>query len=278
MPELPEIESLRRALRAAIRGAEVLEGGVTRRDMLHRVAQGTAHPLAPGDAVLELHRTGKQLVIEMRSGACLLLHLGMSGSIRVVAGDAPPESHVHASWRLRRGDMDLVLRHRDPRRFGWLESHACMESVRTHAWSMLGPDALKVSAEHLQEALHESRRPLKSLLLDQRRIAGLGNIYVDEILFRAGIHPECRTDRVPPDAVKRLAQITREVLLQAVELGGSTIRDHRTADGRWGSFQREHRVYGRSGQPCLVCRSPLSSKLVAQRTTVYCRTCQRRRL
>lgn len=277
MPELPEIESLRRSLRAAIRGAEVLGGGVLRRDMLHRVAGAPTNPLTSGDAVRDLHRRGKQLVIEMRSGACLLIHLGMSGSIRVVAGEAVPESHVHASWRLRQGDAVVSLRHRDPRRFGWLESHESLDSVRTHAWSMLGPDALEVSLEQLWGTLRESRRPLKSLLLDQRRIAGLGNIYVDEVLFRARIHPECPASRVPADAAGRLVQATHDVLVRAIELGGSTIRDHRTAEGAWGAFQHEHRVYGRAGKPCQVCKSLLSTKQVAQRTTVFCQTCQRRR-
>lgn len=276
MPELPEIESLRRSLRATIRGARVLGGGVRRRDMLHRAPGAPAHPLAAGDEVLELHRKGKQLVLEMRSGSCLLLHLGMSGSIRVCVGEMEPESHVHALWQLQRDAVTMSLRHRDPRRFGWLESHASMASVHASAWSALGPDALEISSEQLAASLRESRRPLKSLLLDQGRIAGLGNIYVDEILFRAGLHPECASHRVPPGVVSRLARITREVLARAVELGGSTIRDHRTVEGAWGSFQDEHRVYGRVGLPCRVCGTPLSTRQVSQRTTVFCRRCQSR--
>jgi len=277
VPELPEIESLRRSLRTAIHGATVLDGGMRRHDMLHRAPGAPADPLAAGDRVLELHRKGKQLVLEMRSGSCLLLHLGMSGSIRVCRGTTELESHVHAVWRLRRGKETVSLRHRDPRRFGWLESHASMRSVHAHAWSALGPDALEISSEHLAASLRGSSRPLKSLLLDQSRIAGLGNIYVDEILFRAGLHPECPSHRVPPGVVTRLAQVTRQVLAHAVELGGSTIRDHRTVDGGWGSFQDEHRVYGRAGLPCRLCGTPLRTKQVSQRTTVFCGQCQSRR-
>lgn len=277
MPELPEIESLRRSLCAAILDAEVIDGGVLRRDMLHRAPGAPTHPLSRGDVVLALHRKGKQLVLEMRSGACLLIHLGMSGSIRVVTGEVKPESHVHAMWRMRRDGETFSFRHRDPRRFGWLESHASMMSVERHAWSALGPDALEVSMEHLARSLRESRRPLKSSLLDQGRIAGLGNIYVDEILFRAGLHPECRSDRVPGDRLEGLLRSIHGVLAHAVELGGSTIRDHRTADGGWGAFQDEHQVYGRAGMPCRSCRTKLSMTQVCQRTTVFCRNCQQRR-
>jgi formamidopyrimidine-DNA glycosylase len=245
--------------------------------MLHRAPGAPAHPLASGDEVLELHRKGKQLVLEMRSGSCLLLHLGMSGSIRLSVGAMEPESHVHALWQLQRDAVTMSLGHRDPRRFGWLESHASMASVHADAWSTLGPDALEISSEQLAASLHGSRRPLKSLLLDQRRIAGLGNIYVDEILFRTGLHPECPTHRIPPGVVTRLAQITRQVLAHAVELGGSTIRDHRTAEGTWGSFQGEHQVYGRAGLPCRLCGTRLRTKQVSQRTTVFCGHCQRRR-
>lgn len=277
MPELPEIESLRRSLCASILGAEVIDGGVLRRDMLHRAPGAPKNPLAPGDVILALHRKGKQLVLETRSGACLLMHLGMSGSVRVVPGEAVPESHVHALWRMRRRDDTISFRHRDPRRFGWLESHASMASVERHAWSALGPDALNVSMEHLARSLRESRRPLKSSLLDQGRIAGLGNIYVDEILFRAGLHPECRSDRVPDDMLAGLLRSIHVVLAHAVDLGGSTIRDHRKADGGWGAFQSEHQVYGRAGMPCRSCRTNLSTTQVSQRTTVFCRNCQRRR-
>jgi formamidopyrimidine-DNA glycosylase len=277
VPELPEIESLRRSLRAMIRGSVVLDGGVLRRDILHCASGASRHPLAAGDVVHELHRKGKQLVLEMRSGACLLFHLGMSGSIRVVPGEPEPESHVHARWNLRSGRTTLSLRHRDPRRFGWLESHASMGSIQRDAWSRLGPDALTVCFEDLSSALAMSRRPLKSLLLDQTCVAGLGNIYVDEVLFRANLHPECRSNRVGAGAVERLVLSIHEVLAKAVEMGGSTIRDHRTAEGSWGSFQKEHHVYGRAGMPCRACGLALSTKQVAQRPTVFCKRCQSRK-
>lgn len=276
MPELPEIESLRRALSDVILGAHVLDGGVLRRDMLHRSAGAPKDPLEPGSVIHALHRKGKQLVLETRAGPSMLFHLGMSGSIRVFRGDADAEDHVHARWRLRRGDADLVLRLRDPRRFGWMESHASMASVRTHAWSSIGPDGLTIDADALIQALHGTRRPVKAALLDQSRIAGLGNIYVDEALHRIGIHPACITSRLGVTHLRALADSVRSVLTEAVDAGGSTIRDHRTADGRWGSFQERHGVYGRAGLPCRSCGTILRSIQVSQRTTVFCPTCQPR--
>lgn len=278
MPELPEVESLRRSLEARLRGAEVRSACVNRPDMLHRNARAPATPLPPGSRVQALHRHGKQLVIEGSHGS-LLVHLGMSGSLRIVEGDAPPadERHVHAFWVLACTDgRTRTLRHRDPRRFGWLESHADLASVHAACWSLLGPDALQVPVDRLAERLAGTRRAIKSALLDQSVIAGVGNIYADESLFHARLHPCARTDRLGVHDLRSLATRIRAVLHKAVELGGSTIQDHRTADGGWGSFQRLHRVYGRDGQPCTRCASTLRRVLVQQRATVFCPVCQRR--
>ena len=278
MPELPEVESLRRSLEVQLRGAVVRSACIARRDMLHRNADAPATPLPPGCRIRALHRHGKQLVIEGSEG-CLLVHLGMSGSLRIVDGETPPadERHVHAHWTLTCGDGRVrTFRHRDPRRFGWLESHDDLASVKAACWSQLGPDALDVQAGQLVERLAGTRRAIKSALLDQSVVAGIGNIYVDESLFRARVHPCLRADRLDGTGVKRLAACIRAVLGKAVELGGSTIQDHRTADGGWGSFQRLHRVYGRDGQPCVACGTPLRRTLVQQRATVFCPICQRR--
>lgn len=278
MPELPEVESLRRSLEARLRGAVVRSARVVRRDMLHHNPGASIVPLPAECRVRALHRHGKQLVIEGSDG-CLLVHLGMSGSLRIVDGDAPPadETHVHAHWTLTCLDGRVrTLRHRDPRRFGWLESHADLASVKESCWQALGPDALDVQANQLMERLTGTRRAIKSALLDQSVVAGIGNIYVDESLFRARVHPCLRADRLDTATSTRLAACIRAVLGKAVELGGSTIQDHRTADGGWGSFQRLHRVYGRDGQPCTICGTSLRRTLVQQRATVFCPVCQRR--
>jgi formamidopyrimidine-DNA glycosylase len=276
VPELPEIESLRRDLGKAILGSRIEGGGVIRSDILHVSPGAPEDPLVRGAKICALHRHGKQLVIETDRGSCLLVHLGMSGSLRVHADPDDAETHVHARWRLRKARRTFFLRHRDPRRFGWLESHASIGSVHAEAWRGLGPDALTIRDEDLFSVVRAASRPLKALLLDQSRIAGLGNIYVDEVLFRTGLHPECRARRLGPGSASRLASIIRAVLQEAVRLGGSTIRDHRTAEGGWGSFQKRHGVYGRAGLPCGNCGRLLCSRTVAQRTTVFCPDCQTR--
>jgi formamidopyrimidine-DNA glycosylase len=247
-----------------------------RRDVMHLAPAAPRDPLVPDAVICALHRHGKQLVIETDRGPCLLVHLGMSGSLRALANPDDSETHVHAQWLLQGSRGAFQLRHRDPRRFGWLESHGSMRSVQENAWCSLGPDALDVRADALAAMLRTTKRPLKALLLDQSRIAGLGNIYVDEVLFQAGLHPACRAHRVGPGMADRLATIIREVLQEAVRLGGSTIRDHRTAEGGWGSFQKFHGVYGRAGLPCLSCGLALCAGSVAQRTTVFCKRCQTR--
>lgn len=282
MPELPEVESLRRDLEARILGSRVVQSRVLRPDVLHRSAGAPDVPLPEGSVVNRLLRHGKQLVIETSDHGCLLVHLGMSGSLRVVpdadAHAIERERHVHARWMLRTRQGELIhLRHRDPRRFGWLESHRSMQSILHDCWNQLGPDALEVQPSHLIAAFVESRRALKSALLDQSVTAGIGNIYVDESLFRAGLHPCMQVRRLKPDQVDRLATTIRTVLQQAVARGGSTIQDHRTADGGWGSFQKLHKVYGRAGLPCATCKAPLTSMLVQQRMTVFCKSCQPRR-
>lgn len=278
MPELPEVESLRLALARQLVGSVVREARLLRADMLHREHDAPPMPLQPGGRVTALHRHGKQLVIESPQGGCLLVHLGMSGSLRLLAQPPEGELHVHAWWRFDRADgTPCWLRHRDPRRFGWLESHVDTTSVHRRCWSLLGPDALHVSVNSLTASLRSTRRPLKAALLDQSCVAGLGNIYVDEALFRARLHPATRTNRLRDEHLRRLAGCIRATLRKAVELGGSTIQDHRTADGTWGSFQRLHRVYGRANLPCKRCGAVLTGVRSAQRATVFCATCQPRR-
>ena len=256
-------------------GNVVAQVHVDRPDIVHAETDAPHTPLQPGCRIVALHRHGKQMVIETRSHGCMLVHLGMSGSMRLL--DQPPvgETHVHAWWRLEPANGSMFwMRHRDPRRFGWLESHASLASVRERRWSLLGPDALGVTADALNACLAGTRRPLKSALLDQTCVAGLGNIYVDEALFRAGLHPCTRTHRLQERHVHDLARAITSILRKAVERGGSTIQDHRGADGTWGSFQKLHRVYGRAGLPCVRCGSSLRRRLVSQRTTVFCPDCQ----
>ncbi|BAM05360.1 bifunctional DNA-formamidopyrimidine glycosylase/DNA-(apurinic or apyrimidinic site) lyase [Phycisphaera mikurensis] len=279
MPELPEVETVRRGLAARLTGRRV--AGVTLgphpvvRASLARRVYATPAPgqLLAGDVVAGVHRHGKQLAIEGAAGGAVWVHLGMSGGLRFVADAAaePVPPHTHARWTLGSG---AELRFVDPRRFGGLGVHPSLADLRARRFAALGPDALDARTAPLRAALARTRRPLKAALLDQSVLAGLGNIYADEACFAARLAPHLPADRVPADRIQALVRGIRAVLRRAVALGGSTLRDHAGVDGEAGTAQREHRVYGRGGRPCTACGSPLVASRLAQRATVHCVACQ----
>lgn len=275
MPELPEVECVRRTLAALLRCRRVEGARLARRDIAHGVRG--PRDLLVGSEGLRIDRHGKQLALVGASGRALCVHLGMSGQLLWT----PPgrrlarTDHVHAVWRLRTGDAPggrLVFR--DPRRFGGIWAYPSSAALLEARWSRLGPDALTISAEELRRRLGSTRRPLKSALLDQRVLAGVGNIYADEALHRAGISPLREGGALSPGEASRLAQAIVSVLRQAIDGGGSTLRDYLNGVGEAGEHQRRHRVYGRRGQLCLRCRTRLASDLIAQRMSVWCPRCQ----
>ncbi|MFG0314652.1 MAG: bifunctional DNA-formamidopyrimidine glycosylase/DNA-(apurinic or apyrimidinic site) lyase, partial [Phycisphaerales bacterium] len=271
-PELPEVEHLRRSLMGLV-WREVTGVTLHRRDVLRsrdgrRDGRVQGLELLRGMTIVELERHGKQLAIHAAGGS-LLVHLGMSGSMTHWSGRRASESHVHVTWRL---DDGSGLRFRDPRRFGGLWSFEDAETLRQRRWSGLGPDALAIRGATLQRVLSGTRRPIKAALLDQSVIAGVGNIYADEALHAAGVHPLTPASEVRDAGA--LAARLRSILRQAVSRGGSTIRDYRDGTGRAGEAQRGHEVYGRAGQACTGCSAELIGIRVAQRQTVFCPHCQ----
>jgi formamidopyrimidine-DNA glycosylase len=257
-----------------LRRADVLHEGVGR----GAARRGGPSRLLAGGVVERLLRHGKQLAIVNDAGRVLVVHLGMSGQMRCVAAGERLNgvSHVHCVWHLvgHRGGAESTLFFRDPRRFGGLWAYPTVERLLEDRWKSLGPDALGIRAADLCAALRGRKRPIKAALLDQALIAGVGNIYADESLFAARIHPMSRADRVPPAAVGRLAAEIRAVLRRAIASGGSSLRDYVDANGRQGRTRRLHRVYGRGGEPCMRCGRALDRMVLAQRATVACRSCQ----
>ncbi len=294
MPELPEVETVRRSLVARVAGRVVVGATLHRRDVavlpgdpeggFSRQRSGAPGPrgrvrgtaLLVGGTLLEPNRHGKQLALVARDGRAIVVHLGMTGLVRWVARGArlEPADHVHAAWRLDDGSR-LVFR--DPRRFGglWLLPEPGMLEAR---WAGLGPDGLRTGPEDLAQGLRSglagARRAIKAALLDQRVVAGVGNIYADESLHEALIHPRRLAAGLTGAEVDRLARAVSGVLTRAVEARGSTLRDYTDAEGRRGEAQLVHRVYGRGGGACLACGAGLESAQVAQRTTVWCPVCQ----
>lgn len=285
MPELPEVETLRRAIEPLVLGRSVLSTSLLRRDVLiapgdppggfarqpkdapTRFAPLNDADLLAGQSISATCRKGKQLAL-IADHRALVVQLGMTGSLTFSTTPASLP-HTHALWTFPHG----VLLFTDPRRFGGLRVFRSLSDLQTHFRS-LGPDALTITPEELADASRGSHRPIKALLLDQAAIAGVGNIYADEALHRAGIAPTTRADRLTTDKISILAREIRNVLNTSVVSRGSTVRDFRDSSGNAGSYQDHHAVYGRGGAPCLRCGTLLTSRLVAQRTTVWCRACQ----
>ncbi len=281
MPELPEVESLKRTLEPLIVGARVHAVRLFRRDIvrLHEPSfQGKSiyDQLLLGRRIASLARRGKQLAIIADNGSTLCIQLGMSGQLRYLRQRQRLDrnDHVHCVWRLSHRATCGRLVFRDPRRFGRLTAFASFAELDSSCWAALGPEAVTIRSHTLRQRLRRTRRAIKSALLDQHVIAGIGNIYADEALFAAHIHPASRADKLAHDASQTLATSIRSILQRAILSGGSTIRDYTDALGRNGSFASEHLVYGRSGQLCVRCTSHLVSRFVGQRSTVFCPHCQ----
>ncbi|MGH7214049.1 MAG: bifunctional DNA-formamidopyrimidine glycosylase/DNA-(apurinic or apyrimidinic site) lyase [Tepidisphaeraceae bacterium] len=267
MPELPEVQTVVMTLQPRITGRIVERVDLARRDILRPCELDLAAHVV-GRAITSVERRGKRIVFTLSDDARFYVHLGMSGRLTVEPTDAPARPHTHLRLDLSGGAGEI--RFVDPRRFGgvwWLgRDHAPDDA--------LGPEPLRLRAGHLSKRLARTGRAIKNVLLDQTVVAGLGNIYVDESLFAAGIHPLRRADGLDPEEVRRLNRSIKTVLRRAIRHRGSTLRDYRDADGNAGGFQLLHRVYGRAGEPCRACESPIERIVLGGRSTHFCPRCQ----
>jgi formamidopyrimidine-DNA glycosylase len=307
MPELPEVETVVRILRAGAIEARIVRVELLRRDIVQPPAAGARlGELLAGRRIDSITRRGKRIIVGLEPAACMIIHLGMTGRLTLHSPDAPRRPHTHlvlhftgevaqdaaagaagvlpkaggavgaAPKRARAGSAGKVpqaafeIHFSDPRRFGgirWL-------GQGEQADAGLGPEPLTISQATFAAQLARRHRPIKSALLDQQVIAGLGNIYVDESLFRAGIHPLRRADTLPPAELRKLRSAITRVLRQAIDHGGSTVRDYADAAGASGRFQNLHQVYGRAGQPCLECGAAIQRIVLGGRSTCFCPRCQ----
>jgi len=273
MPELPEVETVRRALEIGLEGLRVTRVGGRSVMMRRPLDLPLFTARLTGAGFVAARRRGKFLLLDFDSPGSLMIHLGMSGRIMLCDAAEPALDHTHLVMDLSDGRQ---LRLVDPRRFGlavWLEPGE--ESIDPSLES-LGIEPLDPAlVELLPPLLHARRSPVKSLLLDQRLVAGVGNIYAAEALWRAGIRPTRKGSQTSLQRLRRLAVITREVIEEAVAQGGTTIRDYTTPSGDFGYFAVRLQVYGREGQPCPRCSIELKDTRIAGRTTVWCPHCQR---
>ncbi|MER3546261.1 MAG: DNA-formamidopyrimidine glycosylase [Rhodanobacteraceae bacterium] len=270
MPELPEVETTRRGIAPHLKG-RVIQRVILRRNDLRWPIPRALRTKLPGQRVEAVTRRAKYLLLHCQAGTALL-HLGMSGSLRVVEASTKIRAHDHYDLVL---DSGKALRFNDPRRFGSL---LWQQPGETHPLLCdLGPEPLSAGfdGDWLWARSRRRSAPVKSFLMDQRNVVGVGNIYSSEALFTAGIHPKRAAGSVSRMRYEKLADAIRRVLLHAITRGGTTLRDFIAPDGARGYFERELFVYGRAGEPCKVCGAKIRSAVIAQRMTYWCPMCQR---
>lgn len=270
MPELPEVENVRLTLLKLVQGQRVVKVVIHRPEIVTGVA--TPQSLLQGKVIADVHRHGKQLAIlaDDPQQTTLNVHLGMTGRLMGLTGPLP--AHCHVQWSLANGDRLGFI---DPRRFGGLWTFGAYTQLLAGRWAKLGPDALTITAKQLAPKLAKTQRSLKAALLDQNLIAGLGNIYVDELCFACGIRPDRMASALTESDCQRLVREMHKLLKRSIKSGGSTLRDYVMVNGQSGQFQNLHKVYGRAAQPCTQCGTILHGSLLAGRTTVHCPGCQK---
>ena len=264
MPELPEVETVTRSI-APLVGRRIVSAELRSVRVLRGADPDATMAALEGRKIAAIKRYGKFILISLDRGGYLVIHLGMTG--RLLLG-GPAGKHTHAILTLDRG----ILLYDDSRQFGCFQySPEFPQRV-----ARLGPEPLEVQFDEFAAGLRRRKTSIKALLLNQTFVRGIGNIYADEALFRAGIHPLAQAWRIRRDRARRLYDAIGAVLTEAIAAGGSSISDYVDAEGRKGFFQFSHRVYQRTGDPCITCGAPVRRLLVAQRSSHFCPKCQKR--
>jgi formamidopyrimidine-DNA glycosylase len=271
MPELPEVETTRRGIEPHVKGKAVAEVIVRRHDLRQPVSADLA--AIEGQKIHTVTRRSKYLLLGIDEGSTLIIHLGMSGRLRVIPPSSDWKTHDHVGITLSNGKQ---LRFHDPRRFG-LVLRISGDPGHHPLLANLGPEPLEdgFTPEHLAAACAKRSAAIKLVIMDAKVVVGVGNIYASEALFRAGILPKTPANRVSKPKLARLAQSIRDVLTDAIQEGGTTLRDFLNSDGEPGYFRQKLFVYERKGEPCRVCGTPVRHAVLGQRSTYWCPKCQK---
>jgi formamidopyrimidine-DNA glycosylase len=270
VPELPEVETVVRDLRPLLVGRTFASIEVGRKALRRRWSR-TWQPQLLGKRVAAIQRRGKWILLDLGE-PWLLVHLGMTGQFTVAAAELPRDTHTHIVFTL---DDTNELRFRDIRRFGSVSLYANREKLdAVFVNNGLGPEPFDLESAYWRECLQTTKRNLKAILLDQSIVAGVGNIYADESLFEARLHPTMTGPQLTPRQADKLRRTIVAVLLRAIERRGSSIRDYVGGSGLKGQMQDEFRVYGRTGEPCTRCATPIAKMTLAGRSTHFCPQCQ----
>jgi formamidopyrimidine-DNA glycosylase len=274
MPELPEVETIAAGLRRRAAGLVIDEVRLFLPELFRGGRESDLRSVS-GRRIETIGRRGKHLLIGCEGGSTLMFHLKMTGQFLWAAADEPRDKHTHLAILFRGAGREL--RFRDVRKFGFLRCLPTADLAACPELVGLGPEPLEIGEDAFARRIRGRRGRLKSLLLNQTFVAGIGNIYADEILHRAGLHPLSRAESLRPEEIGRLRSAMRTILRRAVEAGGSSIRDYKDDAGEEGDFQLDHRAYGRAGRPCRRCRTAIRRIVVGGRSTFFCPECQRLR-
>ena len=283
MPELPEVETVKAALVPVMTGATVRYADIRRKDLRFALPPNLKDFLE-GAEIISVKRRAKIILITAADNV-MMLHLGMSGSVRISDHKPNSQPHDHIEIAVEKQGQTHWIVLNDPRRFGYIDLVTQQDFSSHKSIAALGPEPVAIAGEaapadlldltYLNNALSGEKAPIKSFLLDQRQIAGLGNIYVCEALHRAGISPKRKASSVKGKRAARLLPAIQNVLQEAIAQGGTSLRDHKQPDGKLGYFVQSLKVYGRDGAPCQACETPIVSIKQSGRASFYCPTCQR---
>lgn len=272
MPELPEVETVARGLAKRVAGDVIESVWIGRKPEPLKSPARQIAAILEGSRIANVRRVGKHIVVDLQHGAQAprgqwVVHLGMTGNLMVTGADQEIVKHTHLIAKLASG---RELRFVDPRRFGRLSVQKAEQ-----AFKAAGSEPLEIDFDTFTRLFRGRKTPIKSALLNQKLLSGVGNIYADEALFRAGIRPRRRAAKVTREEFRKLREALRQVLNEAIIAGGSSISNYVDADGAEGLFQFDHRVYGRDGEACVSCRTPVKRVVIAGRSSHYCPCCQK---
>lgn len=271
MPELPEVETTCRGISPHIKGKKIVDI-IIRQSQLRWVIPENFREKLVNAVFTDISRRAKYILLATTKPETVMIHLGMSGSLRIVNAEQAPGKHDHVDFVINDG---ILLRFNDPRKFGAI---LCTSEPIAEHWliSQLGPEPLseQLTGEHLHKLSKNKKTPVKTFIMDGHNVVGVGNIYANESLFMAGIHPARQAGRISLIRYQKLATSIKKVLQQAITQGGTTLRDFVNEQGKPGYFQQSLSVYGRSGKSCIRCATPIKQTKIAQRASFYCPVCQ----
>ena len=276
MPELPEVETVTRALSKVITNCKIILVEIQRDDLRWKIPQTLKLDLK-NDSFGKPYRKGKYILNPTKNGNILLIHLGMSGQIKIKDNITDLVKHDHLRITIRdKNNQIFSITYNDPRRFGYIDCFKKVEIKKHFLLKNLGVEPFEdgLTSQYLFDIFKRKKINIKTALLDQSIIAGIGNIYANEILFRAGIRPEKKVNNIRLNSLKSIINSTKEILSQSINKGGTTIKNHKQPDGKLGYFKQSLKVYGRHNQKCIKCSNDIKLIVISNRSTFFCSKCQ----